>query len=114
MKKNGLSNRIYYSSFDIEVLQAIHDIDATAILGWSVSRTIALEKIKLLPIAVLFLEHTLLKDEDQIRELQKKGFRVIPWTVNDPDRWKELIEMGVDGIIIDYPKSLLNFIQLEQ
>ncbi len=31
------------------------------------------------------------------------GIRVIPWTVNDEDAMKELIAMGIDGIITDYP-----------
>jgi glycerophosphoryl diester phosphodiesterase len=29
--------------------------------------------------------------------------RVIPWTVNDAATMRALIEMGVDGIITDYP-----------
>ena len=28
------------------------------------------------------------------------------WTVNEPARMLELIEMGVDGIITDYPDRL--------
>jgi glycerophosphoryl diester phosphodiesterase len=28
---------------------------------------------------------------------------VIPWTVNDKTRIEELKEMGVDGVISDYP-----------
>lgn len=33
----------------------------------------------------------------------EKGMKVIPWTVNDRYRMEKLIEMGVDGIITDYP-----------
>ncbi len=32
--------------------------------------------------------------------------KVIVWTVNRPARMKALIEMGVDGIITDYPDRL--------
>jgi glycerophosphoryl diester phosphodiesterase len=32
---------------------------------------------------------------------------VIPWTVNEASRMRELINMGVDGIITDYPDVLL-------
>ena len=31
------------------------------------------------------------------------GIKVIPWTVNDVEQMKELKQMGVDGIISDYP-----------
>jgi glycerophosphoryl diester phosphodiesterase len=42
-----------------------------------------------------------------IELMQALGFTVIPWTVNDEDRMRELIDMGVDGIITDYPDVLL-------
>ena len=35
---------------------------------------------------------------------------VIPWTVNDEARMRELIAMGVDGIITDYPDVLLRVV----
>lgn len=34
------------------------------------------------------------------------GLTVIPWTVNEPDAMRALIEAGVDGIITDYPTRL--------
>ena len=34
------------------------------------------------------------------------GLTVIPWTVNDPADMNRLIDMGVDGIITDYPDRL--------
>jgi glycerophosphoryl diester phosphodiesterase len=34
------------------------------------------------------------------------GLEVIPWTVNEPDRMRQLIELGVDGLITDYPDKL--------
>ena len=54
-------------------------------------------------------EHHSLQKKIQVQLLQNLGFRVIPWTVNDPYRWKELIEMGVDGIITDFPKELMDY-----
>lgn len=35
--------------------------------------------------------------------LHGKGMKVIPWTVNTPEQMEQLLEMGVDGIITDYP-----------
>jgi glycerophosphoryl diester phosphodiesterase len=34
------------------------------------------------------------------------GVEVLPWTVNDPADMARLIDMGVDGIITDYPDRL--------
>ena len=47
-----------------------------------------------------------------LRALQVKeeahglGLKVIVWTVNATDQMKALIDMGVDGIITDYPDRL--------
>ena len=32
--------------------------------------------------------------------------RVIPWTVNEISRMQELMGLGVDGIITDYPDRI--------
>jgi glycerophosphoryl diester phosphodiesterase len=40
---------------------------------------------------------------DRAHEL---GLRVIPWTVNEAGRMRELRHMGVDGIITDYPNRI--------
>ncbi len=35
--------------------------------------------------------------------IKENGFKVYPWTVNDMDKFYSLVEMGVDGIITDFP-----------
>ncbi len=42
-----------------------------------------------------------------VSAIQDKGYTVIPWTVNRTDIMIELIQQNVDGIITDYPDSLL-------
>jgi glycerophosphoryl diester phosphodiesterase len=39
-------------------------------------------------------------------EAKRHGLKVVTWTVNDPKRMKELIALGVDGIMTDYPDRL--------
>jgi glycerophosphoryl diester phosphodiesterase len=41
-----------------------------------------------------------------VAEFHKAGFRVIPWTTNDPEKIRALIALRVDGIISDYPDRL--------
>ena len=38
--------------------------------------------------------------------LQSQGIRVIPWTVNEGADLFAVMQMGVDGIITDYPDRL--------
>jgi glycerophosphoryl diester phosphodiesterase len=41
-----------------------------------------------------------------LRWWHRAGLRVQPWTVNDPDAARRLIDLGVDGIITDDPALL--------
>ncbi len=41
-----------------------------------------------------------------LNEARALDMRVIPWTVNEVDRMRELLAMGVDGIITDYPNRI--------
>ena len=43
---------------------------------------------------------------DEIELLQSKGFSVIIWTVNNEKTMKDLIKVGVDGVITDFPQKL--------
>jgi glycerophosphoryl diester phosphodiesterase len=50
-------------------------------------------------------------DEELVRAAHAGGVRVLPWTVNDPDDWKRLLDWGVDGITTDYPDRLAERLQ---
>jgi glycerophosphoryl diester phosphodiesterase len=39
----------------------------------------------------------------QVKEAQTLGLKAIPWTVNEMDDLKLVIETGIDGLITDYP-----------
>lgn len=43
-----------------------------------------------------------------VKEAHEAGLTVLPWTVNEPDEMRKLIELGVDGIISDRPDLLLS------
>ncbi len=45
-------------------------------------------------------------DEDFVRVAKRKGKKIFVWTVNYPAEMKELIALGVDGIITDVPDLL--------
>jgi glycerophosphoryl diester phosphodiesterase len=38
-----------------------------------------------------------------VKEAQALGLKVIPWTVNNPADMAQIIDLGVDGLITDYP-----------
>jgi len=45
-------------------------------------------------------------DEEFLKKARKAGKKVQVWTVNDEETMKELIDLGVDGIITNYPDKL--------
>ena len=45
-------------------------------------------------------------DSQNITEAHTLGLKVVVWTVNDAERAAALIDMGVDGIITDYPDRI--------
>ena len=49
--------------------------------------------------------------ERYLREMDDEELPVWTFTVNDPRRWKRLVELGVDGIITDDPGGLNEFLQ---
>src|SRR5215469_1120633 len=52
------------------------------------------------------VDATVLDGAVPLKELQAKGFKVVPWTTNDPEKMRELIRIGVDGVISDRPDLL--------
>ncbi len=58
---------------------------------------------KLKSVPKVYSPHYKLLDSLQVKQAHDMGMRVIPWTVNDFNAMKMLLEMGVDGLITDYP-----------
>ena len=50
--------------------------------------------------------HLLYITRDFVKKAHRSKLRVIPWTVNDERLMRRLMELGVDGIISDYPDRL--------
>ena len=51
----------------------------------------------------MYSPHYSLVTPELVEACHKKNIKLIPWTVNTLAEMKKLKEMGVDGIITDYP-----------
>ncbi len=57
---------------------------------------------------------TVLNKEVPVEALHAAGFRVVPWTTNEPEKMRALIRLGVDGIISDRPDILQQVLKEER
>lgn len=48
--------------------------------------------------------------EDEVEYCHEHGVQVAPWTVNDEAAWGQVIDLGVDAIITDYPRKLVSYL----
>jgi len=105
VKQLGIANRCNLQSFDIAILKEIHQQDASMPQAYLIENSSSLEdnlaKINFVPN--IYSPYYKLLTKEKIQVLHDKGIKVIPWTVNNGDAVRELIAMGVDGIITDYP-----------
>ena len=45
-------------------------------------------------------------DQKMLSEAHDRGLKVVPWTCDDPATLKTLMDLGVDGIITNYPNHV--------
>ncbi len=66
--------------------------------------------MKAIPADVFSPDQVWFTKED-VENLRKAGIRTIPWTANKQKEWDVLIAKGVDGIITDDPKALIEYLK---
>lgn len=113
LSENDLLNHATIQSFDSRALEAMHSLDPDIRIGWLVGNDDGFESnmARLSFVPDIYTPNHNLVDALLVAQVHEAGMLLVPWTVNETDRMRELIEMGVDGIITDYPdrgRNLLN------
>ncbi len=108
IKRLNIKDRTTFQSFDVRALELAHKIDKYQTLALLVENKEGLlanlNKLSFIP-NIYSPDFHLLTKEDVIL-CQKKGIKVIPWTVNEVADIKAIKALGVDGIITDYPNRI--------
>jgi glycerophosphoryl diester phosphodiesterase len=94
------------SSFLPGALKSLHAEDATVPLGLICETKTQLRLWNELPIHYVIPHHELV-DAELIRKVKGAGKKVMVWTVNDAIAMQQFAEWGVDGIISDDTKLLV-------
>lgn len=104
----GIKERTCVQSFDTRPLEVIHRQDPSLTVAYLVEELESLEQnlAKLSFTPTIYSPYYMLLTANMVNNLHEKGMKVIPWTVNDTENMRALMELGVDGIITDYPDRI--------
>lgn len=106
--KLGIKKRSNLQSFDINILEEIHKQSPSTIVAYLIESmdtpTKNLEKISFKPH--IYSPYFMLLSKEIIDDLHNQDIKVIPWTVNKKEDMKRMMDIGVDGIITDYPNYI--------
>jgi glycerophosphoryl diester phosphodiesterase len=94
-------------SFDFRTLTYLHSkypaVSTAALVEANDPRTFEKQIEELGFTPSIYSPNFQLVTDQLIRTCHNSGMKIIPWTVNETEKFQELRKMGVDGIITDYP-----------
>lgn len=113
IKKLNIQSRIIIQSFDVRILQELKKKDASLPISLLVENTFGMEtNFKHLGFDPdIYAPEFHLIDEQLVPALRSRNIKLITWTVNEIADMKKMIEMGVKGIITDYPDRLKKLLE---
>ena len=118
IRKHGLQRQVLVASFGNQAIREFRGDCPEVATSLSQPETTWLVVLQKLGLAHLYpLEGVALQVPLQssgitvvtpgfLHDMQARGLRVQVWTINDEQQMRELIGLGVDGIITDYPDRL--------
>lgn len=104
----GIEEITTIQSFDPEILRIFMGLQTKMRYAFLTdSAEDPLTQLEALPkLPHIYSPHYKLLNEEVMDQLKMIKLKVIPWTVNDVEAMKNLILLGVDGIITDYPNLI--------
>ena len=105
IQRMGIENRVIVQSFDRRIVQAAKAIGQFCPLSLLVDnlRGVDWNVRKLGFTPDIYDPYYALITPITVKKAHDKGMKIWTWTVNDLYEMRQLIDMGVDGIITDYP-----------
>ena len=107
LQELGTLNKTIIQSFDIRPLQYLHqkypDVQTSLLILGTDKRTLEEQLNELGFVPAYYSPHYSLVTAELLNQCHQKTIRVVPWTVNSKKEIEQLKNLGVDGIITDYP-----------
>lgn len=120
IRRAGLGDRVFVSSFDPFLLRQVHRLAPEILRGqlvctfegtslaWPVKMALKSLALNRWSRPDMVIAGDDLVTERWVRRQKARGFTVMVYTVNDPERMSELTAWGVDAIITDTPDVALD------
>ncbi|HLT52989.1 MAG TPA: glycerophosphodiester phosphodiesterase [Flavobacteriaceae bacterium] len=104
----GVASRTNLQAFDTRILEEIKKQDPSMPIALLVDENESISgKLHQLSFKPEIISpYYELLTADLVTQYQQLDYKIIPWTVNDPEAISRMLEYGVDGIITDYPNRL--------
>lgn len=113
IKEKGIVNRVTLQSFDVRALEEIKKVAPEIKTSLLIDDFESLDKLKLLSFKPQIISpYYKLINYETVKNFQAEGFKVIPWTLNDEQDIKTMIDFKVDGIISDYPNIVIKLLNV--
>jgi glycerophosphoryl diester phosphodiesterase len=107
----GARSRVHVICFDLRVLARVREIDPSIPLGYLFSRPTPHAVDRALRVgADTILPRANRVTARLIAQAARRDLKVVTWTVNSPRQMKQLISMGLDGIMTDFPARLASLL----
>ena len=107
VNQKGISERTVIQSFDFRTLQVMSRkyplVKTSALIEDYDKRSLEAQLGQLGFVPTVYSPHYSLVNSDLIKKCHAQNIKVIPWTVNDKPMILQLKQLGVDGVITDYP-----------
>ncbi|MEO6254339.1 MAG: glycerophosphodiester phosphodiesterase [Ferruginibacter sp.] len=107
IKENQMEEQVIIQSFDFRSLQYMnkhYPKIKTAMLIEADNKSSFRKQIKDIGFTpTIYSPEMALVTPELIKDCHELNIKIIPWTVNEKSKIEELMKMGVDGIITDYP-----------
>jgi len=103
-----INKRVIIQSFDVRTLQVLHKTDPKMKLSYLVGKIDVDEDLKKLGFTPdIYSPYFTFVNADIVKKAHEDKMLILPWTVDEEKDMKALADLGVDGIISNYPDKLV-------
>jgi len=113
IRKHKLEKRVIVQSFDFRTLKAMKAMAPEVRLSALFEPYSAWDAVKATAElgAPIISPHYSLVSAGFVERAHKAGLQVVPWTANEEEIWRKLVDAKVDAIISDDPAALLAWLK---